>query len=416
MNSITKTGQECLGYIMKQLLYLLLLPYLTIAQPKTPNFKIQVVDNQISIGYGLAIGDVDGDKKPDILMADQKDIVWYKNPGNRTGTWTRYVMASNLTPQDNVCIAARDLDGDGRVEVAVGAGWSPAETSDTTKSGAVFYLIRPQDPTQRWEPIRLPHEVTTHRMRWARVAKNSYQLIVVPLHGRYNKNGEGRGVRIWGYEFPKDPRGRWKQHLVDSTMHMTHNFEVWDQGFLPRTALIVAGKEGTKVIGWKNKKWQRTDSLDNYFNGEGVGEIRLFDEGLAAVMPMHGNQLKIVKARHEPDHQIAPQPDADTDSTYSPVKTLLTNMNQGHALVYGDFLNMDRDQIVVGWRNPNADKKVGLRLLIPQPNGSWQETLLNESVMMACEDLQAADLDGDGDLDLIASGRATLNVLIYWND
>jgi len=34
---------------------------------------------------------------------------------------------------------------------------------------------------------------------------------------------------------------------------------------------------------------------------------------------------------------------------------------------------------------------------------------------MACEDMQAADLDGDGDLDIIASGRATLNVLIYWN-
>ena len=34
-------------------------------------------------------------------------------------------MAANLTPQDNVCIAARDLDGDGRVEVAVGCGLEP---------------------------------------------------------------------------------------------------------------------------------------------------------------------------------------------------------------------------------------------------------------------------------------------------
>jgi hypothetical protein len=34
---------------------------------------------------------------------------------------------------------------------------------------------------------------------------------------------------------------------------------------------------------------------------------------------------------------------------------------------------------------------------------------------MACEDLKLADLDGDGKLDIIASGRASNNLKIYWN-
>jgi hypothetical protein len=34
---------------------------------------------------------------------------------------------------------------------------------------------------------------------------------------------------------------------------------------------------------------------------------------------------------------------------------------------------------------------------------------------MACEDLKIADLDGDGQPDIIASGRATHNLVIYWN-
>jgi hypothetical protein len=35
---------------------------------------------------------------------------------------------------------------------------------------------------------------------------------------------------------------------------------------------------------------------------------------------------------------------------------------------------------------------------------------------MACEDLKVADLDGDGRPEIIAAGRATKNVIIYWNE
>lgn len=379
-----------------------------------PKFTTQVVDNQISIGYGLAIGDVDGDKKPDILLADQKEFVWYKNPGDKTSPWKRYVMAANLTPQDNVCIAARDLDGDGRVEVAVGAGWNPAETSDSTKSGAVFYLIRPKDPTQRWEPVRLPHEVTTHRMRWAKTG-SQYQLIVVPLHGLGNKAGEGRGVRVWGYEFPKNPRSTWKRHLVDSTMHLTHNFEIWEDG--PETGLIIAGKEGGHIFNWQKNKWQaiNDESASNALSFltkdvVGIGEIRRLDKGraVATIQPMHGNLLQVETGAYSFEKSQKPVSEKE-------ISLLTDNLSQGHALVCGDFLGIGSDQIVAGWRNPNADGRVGVRLFKPSEMDNTQGYTLDDSVRMACEDIQAADLDGDGDLDLIASGRATLNVLIYWN-
>jgi hypothetical protein len=35
---------------------------------------------------------------------------------------------------------------------------------------------------------------------------------------------------------------------------------------------------------------------------------------------------------------------------------------------------------------------------------------------MACEDLKIADLNNDGRPDIIAAGRATKNVIIYWNE
>src|SRR5689334_22347867 len=127
---------------MKSLMCFLFLT--SVAAMAQPSFDIQTLDANI------AIGDVDGDKKQDILLADKKQFVWYRN-----GDWKKFVLAENLTQYDNVCIAARDIDGDGKVEIAVGAQWNPGETSDTLASGAVFYLQRPADPTKQWSALTL---------------------------------------------------------------------------------------------------------------------------------------------------------------------------------------------------------------------------------------------------------------------
>src|SRR5689334_8146000 len=116
----------------------------TWADNSTAPFKAVEIDSKIEIGYGVTVSDVDGDKKPDILLADKRQIVWYRNP-----TWQKFVIAENLTKLDNVCLAAADIDGDGKAEVAVGGEWNPG---DTVNSGAVFYLIPPKDRTQKWEP------------------------------------------------------------------------------------------------------------------------------------------------------------------------------------------------------------------------------------------------------------------------
>src|SRR6266704_5704639 len=133
------------------------------------NFSAVEIDTKIEIGYGVAVADVDGDKKPDILLADKKQFVWYRNPA-----WEKFVLAENLTKLDNVCLAAADIDGDGKAEIAVGAGWNP---SDTVNSGAVFYLVAPRDRTQKWEPIELPHEPTVHRMRWVQNSSGHFEFV-----------------------------------------------------------------------------------------------------------------------------------------------------------------------------------------------------------------------------------------------
>ncbi len=354
-----------------------------------PGFREQLIDENVAIGYGLAIGDVDGDGKQDILLADKKQIVWYRN-----GDWRRFVVAEDLTEFDNVCIAARDLDGDGKVEIAVGAQWNPSETSDTVRSGAVFYLVRPTDPTQKWRPVRLHHEPVTHRMRWVK-AGDSFHLVVLPLHGRGNKDGEGRGVRVFAYEFPRDPANdSWKLTLMDESMHLTHNLDVVARG--GQEFVYIGGKEGVKRFHFNGNRWSRGKWV---IQSRSFGEVRAQEASpvIAGIEPMHGNELTVYTSRHEG----------------AMLRTVLTkDMNQGHALAVADLLGLGQNQIVAGWRNPDSNGKVGIKLFV-QGDSGWDESWVDENGM-ACEDLVVADLNGDGKLDIIAAGRATRNLKVYW--
>lgn len=367
----------------------LALPQWVLAQSYQPEFKNQTLDT-IDIGYGLAIGDVDGDERPDIILADQKQFVWYRN-----GDWQRFVIAENLTDRDNVCLAAADINQDGQVELAVGAQWNPGETSDSAMSGSVHFLERPEDPTQLWKPIQLHHEPTVHRMHWVDT-EDGYRLVVLPLHGQGNRDGQGQGVKVLAYTPPQDLSQPWETTALDTTMHLTHNFDIVDQ-----SDMFLAGKEGVKHFTYQNDSW-KSNLLSQLTQSAGEvrqGYLAENDPFLVTVEPMHGNQLVLYQG-----------------DEYGERSMLSDDLAQGHALACADLLGLGRDQILVGWREPNSNKKVGIKLFVPvdADGDGWMHYWIDENEM-ACEDLKVADLDQDGDLDIIAAGRATKNLKIYWN-
>ena len=355
-----------------------------------------VTIDTIQIGYGLQLTDVDGDGKTDIVLADKKTVQWYQNP-----TWQKHIIAKDLTERDNVCVSARDIDGDGKCEIAVGGQWNFGET---VKDGAVYYLIPPADRTQMWTPVKLYNEPSTHRMHWIRGEDDAYTLAVKPLRGRGNVNDEGYGLMLLEYTRPSNPRDEWSTDVIANFLHQSHNFHPVDWDDDPEEELIIAAKEGAWHLDRQHGQW-RAKRLSEQFAGEiRDGRLPNGKRFFVTIEPMHGVSSAVYA---EPD---------TPEKLWDRVAVLDDSIRDGHALAVADYLGVGSDQIVVGWRGMNPRGVPGIKLFAPtnESGSKWRETRIS-GAELAVEDIKAADLNADGKPDIVAAARQTKNLVIFFN-
>ena len=82
----------------------------------SPDLAERTIDPQIGqVCYAVTLADVDGDGNEDIVAVNENRVRWYRNPA-----WTPHVIIADQTLRDNVCIAPLDIDGNGRINFALG--------------------------------------------------------------------------------------------------------------------------------------------------------------------------------------------------------------------------------------------------------------------------------------------------------
>ena len=378
------------------------------------NFRQQEIENDLGVGYAVSLVDVNGDKKLDIVVVDQRRVLWYENP-----SWKSRIVIEGQTTPDNVCIAPYDIDGDGQVDFALGAHWRP---SDTVNSGTIQWLRRGKSLDEKWTVYPIGKEPTVHRMRFADFdGDGREELIVSPLHGRGNRgpNYEGQGVRTLRYKMPADPtkQENWKAEVINDDVHVSHNIWPTNLNRDGKLDLLIASFEGVSLVEQAGEgKWKRTligSGNQETAPNRGASEIkhgRLRDKSdyLATIEPWHGFQVVVY---------TPPETRGENPANKLWNRHLLDDqLAWGHAVW---CVNLDDDpdeELIIGVRDPkSAEHRQGVRIYNPVSNGQWERHLVDPGGV-AVEDLAAADLDGDGDIDIVAAGRATKNVRIYWNE
>lgn len=363
-------------------------------------FRPQEIQADFGVVYAVTTADVNRDGKPDVVAINGTTLAWWENP-----TWTKHVILEGVTKKDNVCFSPQDIDGDGKLDFALGADWQPTNTAG---GGSLQWVSSAGKVTP------LGEEPTLHRMRWGDIdGDGKNELVVVPLHGRGTKGPEweGDGARILVLTPPADPaNGKWTQEVVDDSLHIVHNFiieggEIW-----------AASKEGVFAF----KKYQ-TGSWSKRQFGEGEpGEIKLGRVNrvrrLATVEPWHGNKIVVYTeptVAYDPQSRTLMRPLPQPGRMWER-EVIESNLVQAHALGWGDFDGDGSDELAAGWRNNGRVKDYGIALYKRAPDGKWAKRIVDDGV--AVEDLAVEDLNGDGKPEIIAGGRATSNIRIYWNE
>ena len=353
-------------------------------------FRMQEIGTGLGVVYAIRLADVNGDGKQDVVAITGGKVIWYQNP-----SWEAHVISEKIAAMDHVSIAGHDINGDGLLDFALAAEWQPRERA---VKGSMHWLE--QLPGGKWKLHDIAKVPGAHRIRWGDVTGDGKKdLVVMPLEGK-----------ALVYQLPD-----WKVEVAAENLELAHNLfldDMNDDGVLD---IVMASKRGVETLTrLQDGSWKRV------LTGEGQpGEIvvgRVNRYRVAATMEaFHGDTLTIYE---EPTPKLTPQgapPPAKWHTELGSIwpKALRdTNVYGGHALGWADFDGDGSDELAFGFRG----KDTGLAILKRNPAGKWERIVRVDEAGMSPEDLVIGDLDGDGKPELIACGRATQNVRIYWNE
>lgn len=389
-----------------------------------PRFDRIVIDGDFPGAYQVEVAEVNGDGKPDIIALGGGTVAWYENP-----SWKKRIITGSDKTPGVISTAARDLDGDGKAEVAIAYDFA----MNTPTKGELLLAIQGTTSDDPWTLRPIGHFGSIHRLRWGDIDNDGrIDLIVAPIFGESAKPPT----------YDQDPAKLVAlRTLAEIQTAADWHWESWPLAERPvihaievlapvppikpgekhgETLIFAANNLGVAAIAHDPEMAINNDRgliVATLFPGASGpapargssevhrGRLRRGDSELssgftATIEPWHGNEVVIWRT----SRTKAP---GDVRTAARQSRTVIDDtLDDGHALWVTDVDGDGDDEIFAGHRGKDH------RVSAYNFNGkTWDRTILDRDI--AAQDLRGGDLDGDGTTDLVAVGGFTHNVVWY---